>query len=309
MRKNGLLIVLFTCLLSLFGIISCTYDYFEDETNYQVYVPEVVANSITDCRVMVYTEDGVLVKERYAVGPSWGSDPREQTGLFSFRLPPGKYQVYCYTNTDSITFSDVRSLETAAFHLNEKPGVANTHVHPSDILYQKLTPAIIHPGMLKIDTAAVEKYTGRITVRFKNFPANQSLVSHVELNAKGAAVMQQLKHVDETCRRASAPDFDVMHHWGELPTQDSSWGYLEVDHMYLPTVDDGGIAELEYKFLDSTGGTVITLPVMLAQAGVPLRLLPGQRIIIEIDSYTIISMTIVGWDEDILGDGGETGIH
>ncbi len=33
---------------------------FKDETNYQVYVPEVVDNKVSDCRVLVYDETGVL---------------------------------------------------------------------------------------------------------------------------------------------------------------------------------------------------------------------------------------------------------
>ena len=38
MRKNRLLIVLFTGVAVLLSLASCTYDYFEDETNYQVFV-------------------------------------------------------------------------------------------------------------------------------------------------------------------------------------------------------------------------------------------------------------------------------
>ena len=50
MGKNRLLIV-FTGVIIL--LASCTYDYFKDETNYQVYVPEVVDNKVSDCRVLV----------------------------------------------------------------------------------------------------------------------------------------------------------------------------------------------------------------------------------------------------------------
>ena len=41
MGKNRLLIV-FTGVIIQLLLASCTYDYFKDETNYQVYVPEVV---------------------------------------------------------------------------------------------------------------------------------------------------------------------------------------------------------------------------------------------------------------------------
>lgn len=299
MRKNGLLIVvLFTCISLVLGIVSCTYDYFEDEMNYKVFVPEILENSITDCRVMVYAEDGTLVKERYAAYP-WGKDPREQAGIFSFRLLPGKYNVYCYTNTDSIAFRDVASLETAAFHLNEKNTENNTYVSPSDILYQLLTPTIVHPGIMIIDTAAVEKYTGRITVRFKNFPANASLVKDVLLNAEQAAVVQNFKELDVTGNRLSPAD--IMYHYGELPVQNPGANYLEVDHIYLPTANDGEIVTLNYTFLDSSGGTIIRLPVELTDrlTGLPMVLRSGERIIIEIDSYTIINVTVVDWDRDI----------
>lgn len=102
MRKNRLLIVLFTGVAVLLSLASCTYDYFEDETNYQVFVPEVLNKTVSDCRVLVYNDAGTLVGARYATSP-WDKDPRMEAGLFSFRLTPGEYKVYCYTNTDSLT--------------------------------------------------------------------------------------------------------------------------------------------------------------------------------------------------------------
>ncbi|MBQ6792849.1 MAG: hypothetical protein IJO84_05720, partial [Butyricimonas sp.] len=57
MGKNRLLIV-FTGVIIQLLLASCTYDYFKDETNYQVYVPEVVDNKVSDCRVLVYDETG-----------------------------------------------------------------------------------------------------------------------------------------------------------------------------------------------------------------------------------------------------------
>ena len=68
MGKNRLLIV-FTGVIIQLLLASCTYDYFKDETNYQVYVPEVVDNKVSDCRVLVYDETGVLVGARYEAAP------------------------------------------------------------------------------------------------------------------------------------------------------------------------------------------------------------------------------------------------
>lgn len=297
MRKNRLLIVLVTCVTVLFSITSCTYDYFADETNYLVFVPEVLDNSITDCRVMVYTESGKLVRERYAAAP-WGKDPREQIGLFGFRLPQGDYKVYCYTNTDSVYFSETGSLESSHFALKEKEIGSDMYIEPSDILFHKLTPTIIHPGILKTDTAVVKKYTGRITVRFKNFPADASRIEHVNLRAERAATVQYLKEDTLTARYS---EHDMMYALGKLPVQQTS-GVVEVDHLFLPTVDETDKwVSLNYIFLDSSGEQIIRLPLELVDTntGVPLRLYHGKRLIIEVDSYTIIKVSIVGWNQDI----------
>lgn len=194
MRKNRLLIVLFTGVAVLLSLASCTYDYFEDETNYQVFVPEVLNKTVSDCRVLVYNDAGTLVGARYATSP-WDKDPRMEAGLFSFRLTPGEYKVYCYTNTDSLTFVDGQHLDASAFILKSSSTGPNRYVQPSDILFQKFVPAIVHPGILQTDTAALERYTGRITVRFKKFPGDVSHIKKVQLLAEGAPVMQYLKMI------------------------------------------------------------------------------------------------------------------
>ncbi len=274
MGKNRLLIV-FTGVIILLMFTSCTYDYFKDETNYQVYVPEVVDNKVSDCRVLVYDETGVLAGMRYATAP-W-KDPRMKTGLFSFRLPPGEYKVYCYTNTDSLTFLGEQHLETSAFMLNSSVSGENHYVHPSEVLFQKFMPVIDHPGILHTDTVELKHYTGRITVRFKNFPGDVSRIKNVQLLAEGASSIQYLKN--DTLAERQTQD-DHMFHFGELPVQTAS-AYLEVDHCYLPSVEDE-FMRLNYTFLDSDGVTVNHLPVEVRdkQTGLPIMLLHGQRIII-----------------------------
>ena len=301
MGKNRLLIA-FTGVIILLLLASCTYDYFKDETNYQVYVPEVVDNKVSDCRVLVYDETGVLVGARYEAAP-W-KDPRMRAGLFSFRLPPGEYKVYCYTNTDSLSFVDEQQLETSAFMLNNSSSGENHYVHPSDVLFQKFVPVIDHPGILRTDTVELEHYTGRVTVRFKNFPGDVSRIENVQLLAEGASSVQYLKN--DTIAGRQTPD-DHMFHFGELPEQTTA-DYLEVDHRYLPSVE-GEFMRLNYTFLDRDGIAVNHLPVEVKDklTGLPLRLLHGQRIIIEIDSYVVVKVSIVGWNVDI--ESGNTNME
>lgn len=303
MRKNRLLIVLFTCVTALLVIVSCTYDYFEDETNYIVVVPEVLDNSIDDCRVMIYDAAGTLVKERYAAYP-WNDGARIMRGEFTFRLPAGEYKVYCYTNTGGVTFIDNQNLETSAFTLNEENTNANTYVQPSDMFFQVLNRSVIHPGMLHTDTTEIDRYVGRIVVRFKNPPmtaAEVSKIANVNLKAEGAATKQYLKKETVTDRIS---ENDVMANLGALSAPTSA-DVVEVDHLYLPTVNDGKIMQLDYTFLDAANGEIISIPVVLADeaTGTPIQLSHGQKLIVEVDKYVVVKVSLVGWNEDIHGGG------
>ncbi len=304
MSKNGLLVVLFTLVTTLLWFTSCTYDYFEDETTYQVFVPEVLNNTVSDCRVLVYNTTGALVATRYAAYPDWNKDPRMATGLFSFKLPPGEYDVYCYTNTDSLRFVEDHHIESSAFVLKEHPFDANYYVSPSDIHYQKYEAVVVkHPGLLVTDTVDLKRYTGRITVRFKNFPADASRIKNVQLRAEGVSVMQYLKEHESVASRLTTTsrqtESDRMYHLDALPVQTSA-DILEVDHRYMPSIENV-LMTLNYTFLANDGLTVIHVPVDVKDkdTGQPLRLMSGERIIIEVDSYTVVNIGIVGWDEDI----------
>lgn len=303
MRKNRLLIVLFTCVTALFSIASCTYDYFEDETNYIVVVPEVLDNSIDDCRVMVYDAAGTLVKERYAAYP-WNDGARIMRGEFTFRLPAGEYKVYCYTNTGGVTFVDNQNLETSAFTLNEENTNANTYVQPSDMFFQVLNRSIIHPGMMHTDTTEIERYVGRIVVHFKNPPMTATEISNiadVRLKAEGAATKQYLRKETITDRIS---ENDVMSNLGALSTPTQA-DVIEVDHLYFPTVNDGKIMQLDYTFLDAANGEIISIPVVLADeaTGTPIQLSYGQKLFIEVDKYAVVKISLVGWNEDIQSGG------
>ena len=283
--------------------MSCTYDYFEDETNYIVVVPGVLDNSIDDCRVMIYDAAGTLVKERYATSP-WDSDKRIMKGEFTFRLPAGDYKVFCYTNTGGVTFMDSNSLETSAVTLNDHEDGADIYMQPSELHFQILNKSIVHPGILHTDTAEVERYVGRIVVRFKNPPMDATEVANianVHLQAEGAAAMQYLKKETVTDRRS---DNDRMHCLGELSSPVQA-DVLEVDHLYFPTVNDGKIMQLNYTFLDSASGEIVAIPVVLADesTGDPIQLSYGQKLIIEIDKYLVTGFNLVGWEEDIISGG------
>lgn len=303
MRKQWLLIVFFTaCIASIFSYTACTYDYFEDETNYIVYIPEVKDKTVDGCRVMVYNKSGLLVGNKSTETST--TDAKISLGLFTFRLPVGDYKVYCYANTNEVAFSDEGSYETSALNLCSNE-TGDTYLQPSDIFFDILEHTVQHPGILVSDTAAIERYVGRITVRFKNLPFNITNLANIELLAQGVATRQYLKHDTLTTYIA---DGDVMKHTDELSTISLSGGVLEVDHRYFPSVENA-YQTLDFKFFDSSGAQVGRIPVGVADpdTNIPMRLYYGKRLIIEVDRYLISTIQLVGWDEDIK-TGGNVGV-
>jgi len=303
MRKQWLLIVLFTtCITILLSYTACTYDYFEDETNYIVYIPEVKDKTVDGCRVMIYDKSGLLVGDKSTLTST--NDPKLDQGLFTFRLPVGDYKVYCYANINGIPFTDESSHETSAFTLpNHETG--EHYVQPSDVFFDILDHTVQHPGIMRSDTTEIERYVGRITVRFKNFPFDLSNLSNIELVAKGVATQQYLKH--ETVTSCCA-DGDVMKHTDDLSTVSLSGDVVELDHRYFPSMENGYMT-LDFSFLGSGGESIAVMPVRVADpdTNIPYVLGYGQRLFIEVDRYLISNIKLVGWDEEIK-NGGDIGI-
>lgn len=297
MRKNILLIVLFAIVTIIISYTSCTYDYFEDETNYIVFVPEVYDKTVRDCRVMIYNEAGVLVGEKSATAP-FDKDPRIQIGQFAFRLQqPGDYKVYCYTNTDSLTFAETGSFDRASFKMNLIEGSDN-YMQPSDMYFQKLEHTVEHPAFLIVDTTDIKRYTGRITVRYKNFPAylaDLSKVEKIHTTAEGIGTKQYIKL--DTLTTRSGPT-DVMSHFST--PLDRGADRIEIDNRFFPSIEDT-LSVLNFELFDSNDERVINLSLEVADfdTQIPLRLLHGRRMIIEVDRYTIINVSVVDWDADV----------
>jgi hypothetical protein len=289
--------VLFACL-----IVSCTYDYFVDETNYKVFVPEVAAGTVSDCYVAVYDEAGTLVRSRRA-GTS-NDDPRVKAGLFSFRLPPGKYTAHCYADVKEMQLEEAASRDEAFIALKRvtpPAGYDGEHAHglPSEMLFRKLLPEIGNRFEPRVDTATLERYVGKITVLFKNLPVSPE-VARVQLEATGVATRQYFGR-DTLSSRFTEEDYI----FDEAPVSPAiagaSW---EMSGCYFPSID-GQVMRLNLRFIDAEGKMLnnIAVEVVDPLTSLPLPLLHGRRIVLEIDTYTVVGIGIAGWDEDIKHSG------
>jgi hypothetical protein len=303
MKKSLFRILLIS--LAAASAASCARTYFADATNYQVFVPGILDNTVADCHVLVYDSEGNLVRMRHAAQP-FDNDPRIATGNISFALLPGEYTVFCYTDAGDLLFADTDRLETASLngkkveHVAAKNKFANytddAYARPPALSYQRFLPVIHGIKTLHVDTLDTERLTGRITVRFNNCPGDIARVTHVQLITHGVGTRQPLAR-DTLFSRFGDNDYLFI---DELPVRHVSATALEIDYDAFPSLPEQTIV-LHLKFLDARGDVVSTIPVDLLDPGTrqPLRLLRGRRIVLEMDTYTVIRMKIVKWDETI----------
>ena len=297
MKKKRLLVVFLMGVVLAYSQVSCTYDYFVDESNYKIFVPEVALGTVKGCYVAVYDEAGMLVKARRADSAS--NDPRVALGLFNFHLSPGKYTAYCYANVHDIQVMGAGSAYNAFIAMKRAGSPAGKHdayALPPEVVFQKLTPTIGNTFEQIVDTTALERYVGRITVRFKNIPVSLPAVSRVQLEATGVAT-RQFFGWDTITSRFTENDYIFDDTPVPPGTSGSNW---EMDHYYFPSVPDQ-LTRLNIRFIGADGQLLNELPVEVIDTKTdrPLTLLHGRRIILEIDNYMVIGIGITEWDKDI----------
>lgn len=167
---------LFSYILLLTLGTSCTYDYFEDETNYKLFIPQIREKSISDFNVVVFDKSGDKVLEKKYTYPfDW--DMFVEQGIVRVKLLPGEYRLSCFANSD-----DTKS--KVEYHKSNKimdskiwlESLASSSFHPAPELRTILDREIAVPFIgqpIKVDTLDISKetiYTGKITYRFKNLP-------------------------------------------------------------------------------------------------------------------------------------------
>lgn len=306
-------ILICLCLLS-----SCTYDYFEDETNYVVYAPKADVNKRTetykvdDVRIFIYNTD--LEKHRYSLNP-FEDNARTTVGNFNFKLLPGLHPVHCFSNFPGIEFSEIESYNTAKFSLQKSEN--GYYKEPPVILSEYLEPNIHFPGPLVMDTAWFEhKYVGRICVVFKNLERVDSKLSidnikQVELVASGVGTVQYLSNISDSLNTRSSRNnpSDKMLLTTKLykdPYPGFEFGF---ENYYLPSPDlssEGNSSEpinFEIRFIGDNNTIISTLHIeVIDDNQQPIVLHMAETLIVKIDGKDVQVLTLkdlLDWNTSI----------
>ncbi|MDR1501826.1 MAG: hypothetical protein LBT43_05160 [Prevotella sp.] len=305
---------------------SCTYDYFEDESNYVIYVPKADMNTRTDTYkindISIFIYNSNLEKERYSSYP-FEDNARTRVGNFNFKLFPGEHSVYCFTNISGVNFSEIDAFSTARFGL--KQNEEGYYEEPSVIFLESMKPFIHFPGPVVTDTAWFEKkYVGRICVAFKNMTnLNSSLtfsnIKKVEILAKGVGVTQYLSQIEITDpldTRSSRNSIDdkilLTSQLSENPYPDFDFGF---DNYYFPSLSPvDGVTEpisLQLSFLDENNDIISTLAIDLIDrvTGEATILHMDETILVTVDGNNIQILRLEDpsdWNSDIESGGNNT---
>ncbi len=327
---GGLCFIAFLACISFFS--SCTYDYFEDETNYVVYAPKADINKtsetykINDIRILIYNGD--LSKDRYSCNP-FDENARAQVGNFHFKLFPGAHSVYCLTHISGVNLSNIDTHNTARLDLKQHTnGLEDNNIayyqEPSPILLEYHTPIIRFPGPLVTDTAWFEtRYVGQICVAFKNLtkvsPAlTFSNIKRVEIIASGVGVQQNLSLVTDSINtrssRISVDDKMLLSSTlYEDPYKDFEFGF---HNYYFPSPEafgeDNSVERisLDINFIDKDGKSIFNLPIYIAERNTrkPIILHMNQVLVVTVDGNDIQVLTLnkpEDWNPNIQ-EGGDT---
>lgn len=163
--------------LMIFAFTSCTYDYFLDENNFKLYVPQIKGGEISVLYVAIHdkaTGRHVLTRE---IKAPFDTDENTQQGILRFKIPYGEYYVSCFADYPTPSAAPERvehdnsyiSAERTAIANQYRPGLGDTRM----LISTATALPIGHPDAaipLLLDMNDSTKFRGIVTVRFKSLP-------------------------------------------------------------------------------------------------------------------------------------------
>lgn len=175
--------------LVILAVWSCTKDYFEDETNFKIYIPQVKEGTIDNVLVAIHDGTGTHRYTRYIEGPF---DPNTvgRDGILRFKLPWGEdYKVSCFANVERACCAEGEAYGRSYISEPVYDGDAALHRPGPDfrvVLQDDITVyPLNHPMASKLDTVNLDDtrvYKGHVTCEFRELP---SQVARIDIRYKG----------------------------------------------------------------------------------------------------------------------------
>jgi hypothetical protein len=335
--KTNLSRKFFGACLMLFVAGSCTYDYFEDETNFRLYVPQIERGEIGRFYVSFHRLDGrdagahVITRE---VSAPFDENESLRAGILKFKLPPGRYEISTFADYGDglITVGEpfASSSKSVAIYDGGSRGgnvytVSDTQPRALFLRNTQVYP-IGHPDSETQVEANIDetcRFKGRIFCRFIDLPET---ITGVEITYGGLATHYDF---DGVFRRFSDEDVIFRNHplanaWvdGDAVVSDRVYPSAGLDHspQDVTRVGVGEQVALQIAFYNGANrrGTAYFTSADLATITDPgalptdengdpvteLVLSPRGELYFTFKDFTVISISLEPWDD--INTGGVT---
>lgn len=295
-------------IVSIFLLVSCTYDYFEDENNLRIFVPEIKESSITDFVIIFHDQSGNFVLSKQYKSP-FDTDELIRNGILRFKIPPGDYTISCFANT----YDSIRSLRVFANDSKSKSNIqldaiAETLFKPATCLRKVLNYSVSAPflGMpQKVDTVSIDEdkiHVGQIEYQFKGLPESVSRIEIYTFNLSSSLTC------DDQWLRTSSEDATFL---SFNPHQSPVVNVPSICDYFYPSISSySEVPKIKVitRFYDF-GNNILSeyseeLPKATDEKGnrVEPILLPQKKIRIVFDGFLITDVKLSEWGDIIDGD-------
>lgn len=299
-------------IVSVFLLMSCTYDYFEDENNLRIYVPEIKDKSIKDFVIVFHDHSGKHVLSKHYKYP-YNSDELVSNGILRFKVLPGDYTVSCFANT-------VDSLKSLKINANDGPANAAVQMElingdlykPSTALRKKLQIGVNAPFLgtpLRIDTIGIGEeniHVGKIEYQFKGLPSS---ITKIEIYTYNLSTQLTFENI-----RRQASENDVVYLNFNPKEHISPKGIPSISDFFFPSVPSGAgdykKLRVYTRFFDSDNNLMgeysDPLPKTRDEHGNDIEpvLMPQKKLWILFDGFFVTEVKLSEWGDII--DGGIT---
>lgn len=333
--------ILGLCLL-FFAVTSCTYDYFEDENNFRLYIPQVERGEIDNLYIAIYDASGNHLLSRALVAP-FDKDDFMKQGILRFKLPYGRnYQIASFANYDENELRQGDSYTNSYFqklplegttNLYSSQGIDTRAYISSSVVYPIGHPESKIPRVVNLNEKQSVK--GKIVIIIEDLPAD---VEQIDTYYRGLATRYNF---NGTFSSVTADDrifssIDAVSHTTTTPTRVATYEVLYssssgVAFGQMPALEplkstratpEGAPVELDIHLFAAGGRLVGNFSFTDADfqqlkaegrevpkdaSGNPVKHLvlePQQTITFRFRGFTIIGIGLVNWGDII--DGGTT---
>ena len=189
MKRTGIIYLVAIMVLTGF-YTSCTYDYFVDETNFEIYVPQIEDGTIDNFYVAIHDEHGNHLVTKFFEAP-FTQNERIKQGLIRFKLPPTMASISCFANYSPDLLTEGESLSQS--HKGQRPLDSEPNVYYSSFSepLAYLSGAQIYPinhpsaGIQYLaDMDASKRLKGRVVCNFIGMPTD---ITDLHIYYKGTA--------------------------------------------------------------------------------------------------------------------------